>query len=106
MATSTINQIMNNSGTNYCKMPDGTLIQWGVNQIARNAGVNYVTATFPISFIDIPSGFVNYTTGHPEIWMSSISATTKTTIQCCLYNGGSTISSSYEIWWFAIGRWK
>lgn len=106
MATSTINQIMNNSGTNYCKMPDGTLIQWGTSQIARNAGANYVTATFPISFIDISTGFVNYTTGHPELWMASIPETTKTTIRCCLYNGSSTISSSVDIWWFAIGRWK
>ena len=106
MAESKIQKVISDSGTGYCKMPDRTLIQWGVSPITRNAGANYVTATFPISFIDIPVGFVNCVTGHPEIWMASIPVTTKTTIQCCLYNGGSAISSSSEIWWIAIGRWK
>lgn len=37
MATSTIKQTMNESNSSYCKMPDGTLIQWGALSIAGNA---------------------------------------------------------------------
>ena len=30
MATGKIEKVMNDSGSGYCKMPDGTLICWGM----------------------------------------------------------------------------
>lgn len=48
MAQSTIKQVTNNSGTGYCKMPDGTLIQWGTATIS--SGSESVTVDLAMNF--------------------------------------------------------
>lgn len=72
MATSTIQQVISNSeqqqsGTGYCKMPDGTLIQWGILNVgdieANSTGAG--TFTFPVAFINnnyIAASTSRYTT--------------------------------------------
>ena len=108
MATSNIPQVTNDSGSNYCKMSDGTMIQWGVNDVQcdTNGGVfgkiGSGNFTFPKSFASRPvmtcnieetAGFwnatiVNITTTGFAIWIA----------------GDNTIVK--PVYWIAIGRWK
>ena len=102
MATGSMEKVTNNSGSGYCKMPDGTLIQWGKDNIAENDANK--TVLFPVSFSDtnysltvsggfayIPTVFFVYsaqTINSVIIWKS----TTDTHVQ--------------PFSWIAIGRWK
>ena len=106
MATGTITKVIPTSGTGYCKMPDGTLICWGKKAVARNSGQNFTTDSFPVSFISEPTGFCTYMTGHPEIWLATVTDLTTTNIEMVLYNTGGTTSGNGNLYWIAIGRWK
>ena len=55
MATGTMEKVTNNSGSGYCKMPDGTLIQW--SDITIEANASNVQITFEIPFISSTYGF-------------------------------------------------
>ena len=106
MATSTIEKVTNNSGSGYCKMPDGTLIQWGT---AQGTGEHY----FPVSFVDTsytvlvgvgyptPSYITNISVlgGHPH---------NQSEFSIIVFNtDGSTPSKANVLFrWLAIGRWK
>lgn len=95
------------SGAGYCKMPDGTLICYGIrSNVASGATIN-----FPSPFVGRPVVVVtpNYNTG--------------TTIRCTFSVEGVTVSSAtvyawdtitnalsasttLTFYWQAIGRWK
>lgn len=105
MATSPMEKVTNNSDTNYCKMPDGTLMQWGSSAI--EAGKANKQVTFPLSFVDKNYGFsaigdnsysydVKLTQYHAEIQYIYVYAQV---------NGGITTQNQPFIW-LAIGRWK
>ena len=106
MATGPIKQVTNNSVDGYCKMPDGTLIQWGKTSISRNAGQNSATVNYQIPFISEPSVTATYSATHPEIWFCSAEGSSTTQITLYMYNSGTTASGSGTVKWLAIGRWK
>ena len=97
--TSTIQQIMNNSDFNYCKMPDGTLIQWGTTSISALT----TTVQMPLSFKD-----TNYYV-LVNLIANSNNATNITATQMTSANrfaiGVNTLPSGGARW-LAIGRWK
>lgn len=110
MATSLMEKVTNNSGSdsngNYCKMPDGTLIQWGT---ARGTGEYY----FPVSFVDVsyvvfvgvgyptPSDITNISVlgGHPQ-------NQSKFSIIVFNTDGSAPSKANVLFRWLAIGRWK
>ena len=55
MATGKIEKVMNDSGSGYCKMPDGTLTCWGTisvpypTAITNATGKFLLTSIFPLS---------------------------------------------------------
>lgn len=102
MASGVIPQPQNNSGDGYCKMPDGTLIQWGRTQIAANSSA--VTISFPLQFTDNDYGFS----------VCGEYGSTSDTVFALAYIRAASIqvfrsqSQSFEqgFRWMAIGRWK
>lgn len=117
MATSTIEKVTNNSGTGYCKMPDGTLIVYGQNAISprsetgtqRGSLYQYVcdtNITFPQSFIADPYVCVTKLNGTSGMigWVSN-SRTALTGVDFFCF-GSPIDNASFIINWFAIGRWK
>ena len=103
MASGTIKNFANDSGTNYCKMPDGTLIQWGDATIQLET--DKITVNFPLAFVN-----TSYAIGAIGTYVSTkdmsfvYAAQTATTID--IYRSGSDLSYSMPFKWFAIGRWK
>lgn len=105
MATGTVKQVMNNSGSGYCKMPDGTLIQWVRGGSYVETATQY-TIELPVAFAD----------GYYSVAVTPIGDSS--------YIGSSAIlnsvtTSSFKVWignpdneyvlgfrWIAIGRWK
>ena len=95
MATSIIKQTMNESNSNYCKMPDGTLIQWGKENSASTANR---TITLPIAFVDsnyCVSGAND--SGTNAIFQIAVSSKTSFAVY---------VSASTRLRWIAVGRWK
>lgn len=106
-------------GSGYCKMPDGTLIQWGVatldvtnalTQIA-SSGVYQGTASlsFPIAFASASyylSGIVKYSTGYQVPCGFSANTPAIADIRIYDFYARPASSSEYKLYWFAIGRWK
>ena len=108
MATSTINQIMNNEGTGYCKMPGGTLICWGRGSVERNAGNNTVAVNFAHEFYDINNleVMVSTPTSNPAQFRAYLASATKSSVTLGLYNSGAAVSTGTSVRYIAIGRWK
>ena len=119
MATSIIKQVTNNSGTGYCKMPDGTLICWGNKTIPLTAShfINWSTADikradlgdnnyipFPVSFASPPA--VSATINN-DAWafVLTVRASTTAIYEICIARQ-TAYEGSYNLGWIAIGRWK
>lgn len=110
--------VSNASGTGYCKMPDGTLIQWGdkwytdAGSFTANGSLYIlpVALTFPIEFVN-DSIFVSGSSkvGQAPEFAFGVAAKTRTnaTIRC-FNTSAQTVSSSLQlrVYWMAIGRWK
>lgn len=118
MATGTIKQVIPNSGTGYCKMPDGTLICWGTATKAVtepswsswNAGWYQVTVvsgnsiTFPVAFIATPR---IYATISSDVWASVVSVGGDAAhIGRIAVARPSQYAGTLQCDWLAIGRWK
>lgn len=110
MATGTIRKVTNDSGTGYCKMPDGTLIQWGrlasEVSVAANGGRAEDIITFPISFINsdyIPA--ITDTTSVCTQRRTTIRTRTASTLGLYYENMYTSAWTPY-VYWVAIGRWK
>ena len=110
MATSTIKQVTNNSGANYCKMPDGTLIQWGTFSSALDIAANTTgedTITFPTSFASfdfVPIFSVQ--SGAPAARQVGVKSRTSASVSVFIQNIFTGTWSHPTIYWIAIGRWK
>ena len=120
MATGTITKVLNessgNSTSGYCKMPDGTLIQWGRINVSGVAiqntwGSLFESAsqpsgvTFAIPFVEYPSCSATANLS-PSAWLEGLS-TSKTGISnYFLVRPTSVASATGHIDWIAIGRWK
>lgn len=100
---------LNDSGLHYCKMPDGTLIQWGE---VINTSVGYTEVSFPIAFANDHFSFSatpRYSPDYPVIDYRTIAQ--KNSVSSGVVNFkpiASTGSYTTEALadWFAIGRWK
>lgn len=108
------------SASGHCKMPDGTLIQWGSLIVEQGSTAQYVGQTYqmPVS-ISLPIPFVdtNYRVFGSSKFVSgeavaighdvSLSTESSAYIRAWDYTH-RTLSSSetLKIWWIAIGRWR
>ena len=113
MATGTIPMPANSSGSGYCKMPDGTLIQWGYHSGGTKAttqtGALYLVSydpeiTFPTAFADTP--IVEFSPMYDNyciIVSANYSATGISKITVGRPNSGSIYP---RVGWLAVGRWK
>lgn len=108
----------NDSDTGYCKMPDGTLIQWGVTEFKSGSTSSYIspivtsniTLTMPIPFADtnyIVFGSGRYSTGLATA-IGFYSASTTTAYAHWWDAAARTFSATTPlvVRWCAIGRWK
>lgn len=91
------------SGTGYCKLADGTLIQWGENIIA--ATNSKVHITFPISFINAAYAMCALPLFNSTRAVSCVVAGQVAT-GMDIYRSSNDLSSTQQIYWLAIGRWK
>lgn len=90
---------LNQSGTSYCKLPDGTLIQWGHTAV----GGLTQQVTMPTSFKD-----TTYTVRLTLI-ANSNTATNVTSISrpnADKFAFGVNVLPSGGAEWIAIGKWK
>lgn len=104
MATGSIKKVSNDSADNYCKMPDGTLIQWGQANIASQGATaksKVINFQIPINNVnhlalalvanssdDVRLTATGYTTTSFTVWVRDVAATTR------------------YFTWLAISRWK
>ena len=105
---SIIQQQTNDSNSNYCKMPDGTLIQWGLESVTPTLTGGVFTysggkqITFSIPYIQTPIG-VTCPVENGGYWNTG--ATTISTTQFSLWIAGNN-QTAHDAAWIAIGRWK
>ena len=108
------------SADGHCKMPDGTLIQWGSITVQQGSTAQYVGQTYQMGVsISLPIPFVdtNYRVFGSTKFVSggavaighdvSLSTASSAFIRAWDYTP-RTLSSSetLKIWWIAIGRWR
>lgn len=104
------------SGVHYCKMPDGTLIQWGRITVTgvpiKNAwGALYESpiqssgVVFPIPFIAAPCVVALADVG-PAAWLEHITSNSEGLSSFYLVRATSVEATNGTIHWQAIGRWK
>lgn len=88
----------NESGTGYCKMSDGTLIQWGTVTIPEGLYVEAIT--FSKAFLNTTYSvtFGVYDNGIP------VNISSKYTGGCRVGRTPNTAANSID--WQAVGRWK
>lgn len=108
----------NDSGTNYCKMPDGTLMCWGSFDTGTlNANVAWgslyetpaisVSVAFPVRFSIAPCVWYKCRTTSSQCFLEDATIVSTTGIggSIYLYRPSSTSVSAF-VQWLAIGRWK
>lgn len=113
MATSMVKKVTNTSSSGYCKMPDGTLIQWRtVGQITfSNEAIKEGTFTLPVSFANneykIVGGAVS-TSVNAYLLRVGVYPTSGNVVSYSIGSGtGEAISANNRgFTWIAVGRWK
>lgn len=105
-----MNDLKSKVGSNYCKMPDGILIQWGTTQVTTSSSgglfgymgntritfeIPFLTNTTPIVISDPNENGGFWNTGSYSITATSFN----------LYMGGN-MNATKTPKWIAIGRWK
>ena len=109
MAISIIKQVTNNSDTGYCKMPDGTLIQWGSVNITTTTEkgpfgyTGQMQITYPIAFNSTPVT-VGAIHDIAEYWNASVY--NYNNLKATLSIAGNVSNVTKKVDWLAIGRWK
>lgn len=102
-----IAQVTNNSDSNYCKMPDGTLIQWGIANVYTVGTTKDVQVTMPIPFTStytvVANGQVGSDTTNYEV---IIVIQPNSASQFTAHIRNTTSNYTRQIYWLAIGRWK
>lgn len=88
---------LNNSASNYCQMPDGTLIQWG--EVTVPQGSYIATVTFGKSFLN--TDYVITLGDYEEV---SPSINSKYVGGCRIGRTPNTAANNID--YIAIGRWK
>ena len=116
MASGTIKMTTNDSGTGYCKMPDGTMICWGQIVITGKAGTargngglytaefSGTLATFAKPFISRPNVTMSANrNGYSIVCCAEWNATAITYAEIGRPTSGDVVPALSYI---AIGRWK
>lgn len=109
------------SGNSYCKLPDGTLIQWGVSSGVTASGslaqiassgiyTGTLSITFPIAFAGTNNASVHgsfrYDNGHATpIALVSVSGTLANVRVYDFYERPLN-DGKITLRWLAVGRWK
>ena len=93
----------NETGAGYCKMPDGTLLQWGETTISSGTRLsriyftqNFINANYGFSVISaiksdnsvVPIGYYYAEASNVRIYTAS------------------NVSADLNVKWMAVGRWK
>lgn len=92
-------------GSNYVKLADGTMLEWGTGSASHaSSGVLTQSVSFPQAFYATPCVVIGLAAGEPEYENVSAAPSTSgfTASTYSSYSGGNTIYFA----WFAIGRWK
>lgn len=105
MATGSIKKVSNDSTSGYCKMADGTLIQWGAGSVASTKGqFSRQSVSFAVPFTTVyPDMFVTGLTEDTTM-VCTVSNRTATGAQISIHQNSSTRTIYFS--WLAIGRWK
>ena len=107
MATSTIKQTMNNSGTRYCKMPDGTLLAWGAQSIDVTTGTkDRVLLDFPSEAVFVGNPSIQFTVVENGYNVQPILLLWDTSDGYYALNRASVPNKHIIFRWSAVGRWK
>ena len=107
MASGTITNFATDSGTNYCKMSDGTLICHGTAaNVSSGARIN-----FPVSFMGYPDVIITpaYNTGTTIRCIFSVSEVGAQSAKVYAWDtttNAISASTTLTFYWQAIGRWK
>lgn len=101
------------SGSGYCKMADGTLMQWGYSIFpAQAVGNQYLSVTFPVAFTARPAVTVsphdtlNFYTYMSNLTVSATSGYVTNGTTLWLYAKRLNASAAWGVSWIAVGRWK
>ena len=113
MATSIIPQVTNNSGSGYCEMPDGTLIQWGtISNLTFDNKVSIGSSkTMTKSFVDTNFSVIATSFGSSNsdlVFRMGCDATAVNKFDWRMVSGSNQALSitNRAFFWIAIGRWK
>ena len=104
------------SGSNYCKMADGTLICWGAITISNvpittqwgslyESAIQSSGVTFPIPFIASPC-VVAFASVSPTAWLENMGSDITRLGSFYLVRPTQSSGSNGYVFWQAIGRWK
>lgn len=106
MASGKVPQTWNESGSRYCKMPDGTLIQAGYVSVSHpSAGTINTAVQFPIAFSTQPILSISLYGTDISIEKACHASTTTTgftLLTQSTYSGANSVGVD----WIAFGRWK
>lgn len=99
------------SGSNYCKFPDGTIIQWGVESLfSELVGYQISSAAVPLPY-PMPNG--NYcvsitVTGvtNPAQRQVGVGARSAASFVAIAQNNYPDAWPNVYVCWFLVGRWK
>lgn len=108
MATGPIKQVTNNSGAGYCKMPDGTMIQWGSDGSYASGNSRDTDVTMPLSFVD--TNYIIMAMGlysnDPNVYEVIHIAKTVSASKFTVHQKNPTSNYLQKFRWLTIGRWK
>lgn len=109
-----INALKNTSASGYCKMPDGTLMQWGVlsvfaqsgdvisGTVQLNSALPFVNTAYTV-ILTPQRNCIAYLTS-PIAESNSGGNVTRTTTSFAIVAKGTNANISVS--WLAVGRWK
>lgn len=112
-----INLLQTESANGYCKLPDGTMMQWGTTEVTSgsmsayaNIYVATVTVVFPQRFVDgnyIITGSSKFGTGAELAFGQGATSATQASVR--VWDVAARVFSASDklvVKWMAIGRWK
>lgn len=100
------------SGGNYIKYENGTMIQWGyfTVSVAVNTAMGSVYRTSSVQGTDFPVSFyyapIVFAMPHSALNSCYVATTTKTNFNVYPISYASLSAANRNIYWLAIGRWK
>ena len=104
-----INANKNTSATGYCKMPDGTLIKWGIATAKRSGdtldfSANQVFLSAPT--VIVSQAYNSTTTIRCNFGVASVSTGSCIVYAYDTYTNALSEQTNLAYHWLAIGRWK